>query len=117
DGEQPRIDARVQGLHAPVEHLGKARVLLDRSRADAGLLELAGGATGGDDLCAELVERAREVDHAALVENREEGALDLELAELGGGAQRGGRPTVAHRICLWSFPGRARPRAPAGGCA
>jgi hypothetical protein len=34
-----------------------------------------------DDLDPELVQRAREVDHAALVEDRYEGALDLQLAQ------------------------------------
>src|SRR3712207_8894805 len=42
DGEQPRVQARVQRLDAAVHDLGEAGVLLDRADGDAVLRQLAG---------------------------------------------------------------------------
>ena len=54
------MDARVQGLHAPVEHLREMRDLLDERHRDAGLAEGGERATSGDEFPAEANEAASE---------------------------------------------------------
>ncbi len=61
-GQQAGVEARVQRLHAPVQHLRKAREVLDLARRDACSVELARRAAGRDELDAEPLEAAREVD-------------------------------------------------------
>src|SRR5207247_2725595 len=94
-------DRRVQCLHAAVEDLWKTGVVLDRAGVDARRRELGRGPTRRDDLDAELAERAREVNHAALVEDGQKCPLDLQLAELGRGLERRRGPTVAHLRPPW----------------
>ena len=76
-GEKAAVHLGVQRLHAAVHHLGEARVLLDGNDTDAGLLEHASGAAGGNHLDAKLVlERLDEGDDAGLVRNGDERPLD-----------------------------------------
>ena len=86
-GEQAAVHLGVQRLHATVHHLREARVLLDGDHVDAGLLEHARGAPGGDHLHAELLlERLDEGDDARLVRDRDERPLDgcvCHVASLG----------------------------------
>jgi hypothetical protein len=50
--EQSGVEPRVQGLHAPVHHLGEACEVLDRAHRHARVGESARGAAGRDDLDA-----------------------------------------------------------------
>ena len=59
-GEDPRVDARVQCLHASVEELRECRHALDPRRVQPRLLERSRGAAARDELEAELDEAARE---------------------------------------------------------
>jgi hypothetical protein len=70
----------VQRLDAPVHHLREAGEVVDRADLDAGLGEAPGGAAGRDDLDAEVLEPLGELDEAALVGDRQQGALDADLA-------------------------------------
>ena len=71
--EQAAVDARVQRLHAAVEHLGKAGDLGHFGDGQAGLGEQLGGAAGGQQLDAGAVQFARELDDAGLVGDGEQG--------------------------------------------
>ncbi len=62
----------VQRLDAAVEHLGEAGVVGDVGDGEAGVAQQLGGATGGEELDAEGVEFAREVDGAVFVGNADE---------------------------------------------
>jgi len=77
----------VQGLDAAVHHLRKAGEVLDRADLEAGLGERGGGAAGRDELDAEARQAAGEVDDAALVGDRQQGAADLDRR--GGGERLG----------------------------
>ena len=57
--EDARVELRVQRLDAAAHDLGEAGEVLDRAHLQARLLELAGGAAGGDELDAEPGEAAR----------------------------------------------------------
>ena len=85
-GEDAAVHARMEGLHAAVEHLGEAGDVLDLGDGDAGLADGRGGRAGGDDLGAGLGEGGGEVDDARLVEDGEEGTADR--AAIGGGHER-----------------------------
>ncbi len=78
--EQPRVEARVQRLHAPIHHLGKAGEVLDRAHRDPSALKLAGGATGRDDLHAQRGEATGEVDESGLVGHRQQRATNPHLS-------------------------------------
>ena len=54
-GEQSRVHTRVQGLDAPVEHLGEAGQLLNRRHRNTGARNGFGGGTGRHDRDARLV--------------------------------------------------------------
>ena len=54
--EQAAVHLGMQGLHAAVHHLGKARVLLDGGHRHAGLNQHARRTTCGDDLDAEVLD-------------------------------------------------------------
>ena len=74
----PREDAavhlRMQRLHAPVEHLRKARHVADVEHREAGVAQRARGPAGGDELPPERGQPAGEVDESGLVGDGEEGA-------------------------------------------
>jgi len=81
DREDPRVDAGVQRLDAPVEHLGKAGLIRDAHDREAGVLEQLRRAAGREELDAQAVELAGEGDDALLVEDADQRAAD-------GGAHR-----------------------------
>jgi hypothetical protein len=72
-GQDAAVHGRVQRLHASVEHLGKAGDLGHVDDRHAGVAEQAGGPAGGQDLGAQRVQTAREVDDARLVVDADEG--------------------------------------------
>src|SRR5439155_14694133 len=65
--ENARVDARVQRLHAPAEHLREVRERLDALDVEAQFLEVRGGAAARDELPAELGESPREDVESRLV--------------------------------------------------
>ena len=71
-GKDAGMDGRVQGLHAPPQHLGHARDLGDFGVIDPGCLECLGGTPAGDELDAEGGEAARELLESRLVMDREQ---------------------------------------------
>ena len=76
DGQNSARDLGVQGLNAPVEHLGEAGDFGDVFDGDARLAEQASGSAGGDDLRAHASQLAGEFDGSGLVGNTDEYALD-----------------------------------------
>ncbi len=72
--EQPCVEAGVQGLDAPVHHLGEAGEVLDGAHRQPGCGELACGAAGRDELDAELGQSAGEVDDPGLLGDRQQRA-------------------------------------------
>ena len=77
-GEDRRVDARVQRLHAPAEQLRHLGHVLHRGHRDPELLQERCRAAARHDLDAELLEPAREVVQALFVIDREERSLDHE---------------------------------------
>ena len=69
--EQTAVDARMQRLHAAVEHFGKAGEIADVLYRQAGLAECTRGATGRDQLDAETCEHLGEIDEAGFVGDAE----------------------------------------------
>ncbi len=72
--QQAAVHARVQRLHAAIQHLREARVGGDLGDGQAGLGQQLGGAAGGQQRVAECVQLAREFDDAGFVGNGKEGA-------------------------------------------
>ena len=66
-GEDSRVDSRVERLHAPAEHLGKARDVLDLRHRKSSLLECLRRAPARDELVAEIHEPLRERRETRLV--------------------------------------------------
>ena len=65
--EDAAVDARVQRLDAPTEHLRELRHVLDRRHREPGLRERVGRSAARDELEAELGETPRELGHTRLV--------------------------------------------------
>ena len=82
-GQQPRVQARVQRLHASVHDLREAREVLDVARGDARAGELARRAAGRDDLHAQLLQAACEVDDSGLLGDRQQRPAHAHLAGRG----------------------------------
>ena len=78
DREQPAVDARMQRLHPPVHHLGKAGDLRDVDDREPGLLERRGGAAGRQELDAVPGQRLRQLDEAGLVGDGDQRPPDLD---------------------------------------
>ena len=76
--EQTAVDARVQGLHATVHHLGEAGLVGDVLHLEARLAQRAGRAPGGEELHAAGGERPTQFGQAGLVVDREEGAANRD---------------------------------------
>ena len=74
-GEEAAVNARVQRLHAPVEHLGGAGDVLDGRHRDARIRQRGGRLPRRHRFEAEVDEPACELDEARLVVHREQGAL------------------------------------------
>jgi hypothetical protein len=75
--KQAAMNARMQGLHPPIQHLGPAGEVAHLANGDAGVAQSAGGAAGRKQLDTELTQPATEVDQAGLVRNREKSARRL----------------------------------------
>ena len=71
-GQDAAVNLRVQRLHPAVEHLGKAGVVGHLGDRQARLGQQLRGAAGGQQLHAERVQRAGEVDDAGLVRDRQQ---------------------------------------------
>ena len=65
-GEDAGVDARVQRLHAPAEHLRHPGELLDAVDREPSVLERGGGAAARHELDAERGEAARELSRPDL---------------------------------------------------
>ena len=78
-GEEGAVQARVQRLHAPAEHLGDARQILDLRRLQVVLGEVGAGAAGRDQLDAELDQPVGELEQTRLVGDRDECSLDRHV--------------------------------------
>ena len=72
--EDARVDARVEGLHAPAEQLGHLRQLLDVRDLEAELLEVRRRAAARDQLEPEPGQAACELVEAGLVPDGDQGA-------------------------------------------
>jgi hypothetical protein len=83
DGEDARVELRMQRLDAAVHDLREAGEVVDRADVQTGVRQLGRGAAGGDDLDAELGETLGEVDDAALVGDREQCPADPDVLRLG----------------------------------
>ena len=70
--ENAAVDLRVEGLHAAAEDLGGAGVVLDRAHLDPAVAERPGGAAGGENLDAVVLQLGRELDDAGLVGDRDQ---------------------------------------------
>jgi hypothetical protein len=77
-GQQPAVDARVQRLHPPVHHLGKAGVVGDLLHRHARGPQRRGRPARRQDLDAPRHERGREIDEARLVGDGQKRAGDLD---------------------------------------
>ena len=69
-------DARMEGLDASVQHLGKAGHVRNVTDLEAGFAEHPGSAARGDQLHSEVGKLTAEFDHAVLVGNAEKGPPD-----------------------------------------
>ena len=76
-GEDAAGDVGVHGLHAAVEHFGKAGDLGDVRDGDAARAQQRGGAAGGDEFHAHGAQLAREIDDAGLVRHAQQCPLDF----------------------------------------
>ncbi len=70
------VHFRLQRLHAAIQHLGEAGVVGDFGDGDAVVGQQFGGAAGGEDLHAELVQSLGEFENAGLVRHADERLLD-----------------------------------------
>ena len=82
DGEQAAVHDGVQGLDAPVHHLGKAREVRDILHGQARVRQRLAGAPGRDQFNAPGAQGAGEFDEARLVGDGQEGARNA--AKVGG---------------------------------
>jgi len=86
DREQPAMNFRMQRLHAPVHHLGKARQVRHVLHRQRRLLDRLRRAAGRNEFDARLVQRAGEIGKARLVGDGNEGAADaLDVGGVSGG--------------------------------
>ena len=72
--EDAAVDARMQRLHAPAEHLGCVRHLLDQRHRESGFLEEGRGLAARHELEAEVRQPARELLQTALVVHGDQSA-------------------------------------------
>ena len=79
-GEDAGVHLGVQRLHPAVEALGEAGQVLDLGHRQAELLDQRGGAAGGDQRHAGLVEAAHEVLEPGLVIDGHQRPLDRDLS-------------------------------------
>jgi hypothetical protein len=72
--EQAAMDGGMERLHAPVEHFWEVRDGADIGARETGVANRLRGAAGGDQLPAELMKGAGEVDEAGLIGYGKQGA-------------------------------------------
>merc|ERR1719253_873671 len=77
--EEAAVDLRVEGLDAAVQDLWRASVVCDILHGAADLPELGCGAARGEHVDALLREELAKLLDASLVEDRDQGSLDLDL--------------------------------------
>mmetsp|Transcript_50539 Transcript_50539/g.123252 ORF Transcript_50539/g.123252 Transcript_50539/m.123252 type:complete len:413 (-) Transcript_50539:57-1295(-) len=76
DREEAAVHLGVQRLDAPVHHLGELGVVRHIGNREAGIGEGLGGAAGGEDLHAEVLEGGGDDEEVSLVRDRDQGPLD-----------------------------------------
>jgi hypothetical protein len=81
--EQPRVQPRVQCLHAAAHDLREACEVLDAEHVQARVAEGRRRPTGGDELHAELGQPAGEFHDAGLVGDRQQRPAHADVAGLG----------------------------------
>ena len=99
--QQTRVQPRDERLHPPVHDLGEAREVLDRPDSDPRAGQLVRGAAGRDDLHAQLLEPAGEVDDPPLVRDRQQRPAYADLTGLGpldSGRPVGRRPAIGEHL-------------------
>ena len=107
--QQPRVQPRVQRLHPPVHHLGKAGEVLDRAHRDPRPGELACGAAGRDDLDAELRRGRGRSSTIPALSDTDSSALRTRTSP---GAARSSPLAIGRdRLCRRTYPRRAYPSA------
>ena len=77
--EDAGVHARVQRLHAAVEHLREAGHVRDLGDGNTRVSDALGGGAGGDDLHARLTQRAGQLLQPGLVVDADQRALDFPL--------------------------------------
>ena len=75
-GQDAGMNEGVQGLHAPLEHLGETGHVVDRGDGHASSRDAGGRRARGDDLHTGLAQRTRQVLQARLVIHRNQGPLN-----------------------------------------
>ena len=68
------VDSGVQGLHAAVQHFGKACEFFDRGHGHGRTAQRRGRAAGGQDFDPEARQPARQIDNAPFVAHADERA-------------------------------------------
>ena len=76
-GEDARMDLRMEGFDASLQHLRETRDLGDLDYRDPRLFQHLVGPTGGDDLHAHGRERLGEIGYAGLVRDADNCSVDL----------------------------------------
>ncbi len=76
-GQDARVDLRMEGLDAPLEHLRESRDVGDLHDRDARFFENLVSAAGGDDLHAHGGQRPGEIDYAGFVRHADDCPFDL----------------------------------------
>ena len=104
-GQDAGMNEGVQGLHAPLEHLGEAGHVVDWGDGHACRRNARGRGAGGDDLHAGLAKGAGKILQARLVIHRDQGPLDR--AHVDGFQVVQGDGHSSSRL-------RAKPRRPGG---
>ena len=76
-GQDPGVDARVEGLDPAVQDLGKPRVIGHRRHLDARVPQGPGRASGGQAADSQIAESPGQVRQAVLVRHTDESPFDL----------------------------------------
>ena len=83
-GQQAAVHLRVQGLHPAIQHLRKAGVVGNLDDGHAGFGQHPGRSARGQDLHAQGVQSACELQNARLVENADQGPGDRRRGQIRG---------------------------------
>ena len=74
--QNARVNFRLQRLHAPIQHLREAGVIRNFGDRDAVVGEQLGGAAGGEDFYAELVQAFGEFEYTGFIRYADECLFD-----------------------------------------